>query len=50
MQSRLFDVQAGDPRTLVGALLVLLAVTMAASWIPARRAAGTDPMEALRSE
>lgn len=50
LQSRLFGVQAGDPLTLGGALAVLLLVTAAASWLPARKAAGTDPMEALRAE
>ncbi len=50
IEQRLFGVEAGDPRTLTGALLVMLGVTIAASWLPARRAAGTDPMEALRTD
>ena len=35
---------------MVGGVLILLAVALAASWIPARRAAGVQPMEALRHE
>jgi ABC-type lipoprotein release transport system permease subunit len=35
---------------LQGALLSLMAVLLAASWVPARRASLLDPMRALRSE
>jgi len=33
-----------------GAFLILLAMAAAASWLPARRAARVNPMEALRNE
>jgi putative ABC transport system permease protein len=39
-----------DPATLVVVLVVLMAVGLAASWGPARRAAGVDPTTALRCE
>ena len=39
-----------DPVTFLAASAVMTAVTMAASYIPARRAASVDPMQALRSE
>ncbi|MFN8573675.1 MAG: ABC transporter permease [Gemmatimonadaceae bacterium] len=41
---------AHDPLTLLAVVLVLIAVTVLGSFIPARRAARLDPMEALRSE
>jgi len=43
-------VQPWAPATLVAGGLLLLAVALAASWIPARRAAGVQPMDALRHE
>jgi len=46
----LYGVRALDPVTFVGGALLLLGVGLAATWIPARRAAGLDPVEALRSE
>jgi predicted permease len=50
LESRLFGVQAGDLVSTGGALAILLIVALLASWLPARRAAATDPMEALRAE
>lgn len=50
MQSLLFGVSPFDPATLTGAVLVILALVLAASFVPAQRAAGIDPMRALREE
>jgi predicted permease len=50
VKSMLYGIQPWDPATIIGGVLVLLAVALAASWIPARRAAGVQPMEALRHE
>ena len=50
LQGVLYGVAPTDPLTFVAMTLVLLAVAGLASWIPARRAAGLDPVEALRAE
>jgi len=50
VKSMLYGIQPWDPATIIGGVLILLAVALAASWIPARRAAGVQPMEALRHE
>ena len=48
--TKLLGVSAMDPLTYAGAILLLLAVAFLATWIPARRAAGIEPMEALRCD
>jgi predicted permease len=50
MKSMLFGIAPSDPATLWGAAVLLMVVALGASWIPARRAAGVAPMEALRRE
>ena len=50
MRGLIFGIAPHDPLTIVGAVAVLLGVATLAAWIPARRAARTDPMEALRYE
>ena len=50
MASLLYGVSATDPVTYLGVAISLVVVSLAASWIPAARAAGVDPSRALRSE
>jgi predicted permease len=50
LRALLFDVSPTDPVALAGAAAVLVAVSIAASWLPARRAADLDPAQALRAE
>jgi len=50
MQSQLYGVQPFDPAALAGATLVLTLCATLAGFLPARRAASTEPMQALRTE
>jgi ABC-type antimicrobial peptide transport system permease subunit len=50
LRSLLFGVSSWDLSVLTGVSATLAAATLIAAWIPARRAAGTDPIEALRNE
>ncbi|HEY2459802.1 MAG TPA: ABC transporter permease [Candidatus Acidoferrum sp.] len=50
MRGLLFGVTAHDPATIAGVAAFLIAVTLAACWLPARRAVRVDPIVALRYE
>ena len=50
MSSLVYDVSPRDPATLSAAVLVIVVVALGAAYVPVRRAARVDPMEALRYE
>jgi len=50
LRNFLYEVQPLDPLTFVSVVVVLAAVALLACWLPARRAARVNPMEALRCE
>jgi predicted permease len=50
LKGLLFGVEPADPLTIALSAVLLVAVALIASWIPARRATMVDPMTALRSE
>lgn len=50
VKTMLFGIQPRDPATFAGGASILFLVALGASWIPARRAAGVQPVEALRHE
>jgi predicted permease len=50
IESMLFRLKPTDPATIGGAAAVLIAISLAASYLPARRASRVDPMTALRHE
>jgi ABC-type antimicrobial peptide transport system permease subunit len=50
LRSLLFGVDATDPLSLAAVILFLAGVSLAAIYLPARRAARSDPMVALRND
>jgi ABC-type lipoprotein release transport system permease subunit len=46
----LYGVEPHDPWTVGAVKVLLLGCGLASAWLPARRAAGVDPMQALRME
>ncbi len=50
LESRLFGISAHDPLALLASAALLAVIALLACWLPARKAARTDPMIALRSE
>jgi putative ABC transport system permease protein len=50
MRALLFEVSPLDPATFTSVPLLLALVALLASWLPARKAASIDPLEAIRYE
>jgi len=50
IRSIFYGIEPHDPITIIGTVVIMFTVAALATWIPARRAAKIDPMEALRYE
>jgi ABC-type antimicrobial peptide transport system permease subunit len=50
MSSLLFGITALDPATYAAVVIVLIAASALASYVPARRSTAVNPVEALRTE
>ena len=50
VQAKLYGVQPTDPISFAAAAILMTTVGATAAWLPARRAARVDPIQALRNE
>lgn len=50
LQEFLYEVRPGDVQVIAAIVLLLIVVSLLASWLPARRAAAIDPIVALRDQ
>jgi predicted permease len=50
LRQQLFGLKADDPLTYAGALILVSSVVILSTWLPARRAAAINPVDALRYE
>ncbi len=50
LRGLLYQVEPADPAVFAAVIALILLVALVAAWVPARRAAAVDPMEALRVE
>ncbi len=50
LRAFLFEVSVLDPMTISAVALLMIGVALVAAWYPARRAAGVDPMVAMRGD
>jgi ABC-type antimicrobial peptide transport system permease subunit len=50
MEAVVFGVNPADPATYIASSIGLLATALLATYMPARRAAEVDPVEALRAD
>ena len=50
IRAAFYGIKPHDPLTVIGTIVIMLAVAALAAWIPAYRAAKVNPMEALRYE
>jgi predicted permease len=50
LKSQLYGISPRDPATFAGIILLLGAVGLLATWLPARRATAVDPLTALRHD
>jgi predicted permease len=50
ISSQLYGISPADPLSILGAIVLLAAISALATYVPARRAAKVDPMMALRHE
>ena len=50
LRAVLYEISPGDPVAFVVGALALVTIVVGASYVPARRAAGTDPARVLRAD